>query len=62
MSDDDETNGTYKIDCSLGDLDLTVKGSDPDWVEEEFEKQWQERLEESAEMKQAIRDADPYAQ
>ena len=60
MSDDcDEcADEPYRMFASLGDLDLTVKGPDPDWVVEQFETQWQERLEEASEMKEAIRDAD----
>lgn len=64
MSDDGDDNGDKKssIKASLGDLYLEVEGPDKEWVEEQFEKQWQERLEESAEMKEAIRRGDVSAQ
>lgn len=64
MSDDseDKSDKKSKISASLGDLSLTVNGPDEDWVEEQFEKQWKERLEESDVMKEAIRKADRSAQ
>jgi len=62
MSDEEDDNGPYRMYASLGDLELTVKGPDGDWVEEQFEKQWKERLDEASEMKQAIRKADRSAQ
>lgn len=59
MSDEQENgDGPYRMYGSLGDLELTVKGPDPDWVENQFEKQWSDRLDEASEMKEAIRDAD----
>lgn len=63
MSDGDEENddGPYRMYASLGDLELTVKGPDGEWVEEQFEETWRNRLEEAAEMKEAIRNADPHA-
>jgi len=63
MSDDeDDSDGPYRMYGSLGDLELTVKGPDAEWVEEQFEKQWKERLDEAADMKEAIRRADVSAQ
>jgi hypothetical protein len=62
MGDDDSSNGKSKISATLGDLELTVKGPDEEWVEEQFEKQWTERLDEASEMKEAIRRADVSAQ
>ena len=57
MTEDEELTGEkHKIECSLGDLDLKVRGPDPEWVEKTFEEKWQQRLEESAEMKEAVRD------
>lgn len=60
MSDDDgnDEGNRSTITAELGDLYLSVDGADEEWVEEQFEKQWQQRLEEAADMKQAIRDAD----
>lgn len=46
------------MEASLGDLDLTVEGPDADWVEEQFESAWQDRLAESETMKEALRQAD----
>lgn len=48
----------YQIEASLGDLDLTVEGPDEDWVEQQFNEQWAERLAESETMKEALRRAD----
>lgn len=65
MSDDDQDSGRdepYRMEASMGELSLTVKGPDPDWVEAKFEDSWQSRLEEASEMKQAIRRADMSAQ
>lgn len=52
----------YQIDASLGDLDLTVEGPDEDWVEQQFNEQWAERLSESETMKEALRRADRSSQ
>jgi hypothetical protein len=63
MSDDDDDNSKKSsINASLGDLYLEVEGPDEEWVVEQFEKQWQERLEEADVMKEAIRKADRSAQ
>jgi len=64
MSDDEDENGDgpYRMYGSLGDLELTVKGPDAEWVEEQFEKQWMDRMEEASEMKEAIRRADVSSQ
>jgi len=55
MSDEE---GEYSIYVSLGDLEQTVSGPDKEWVEEQFEESWQNRLDEAGEMKRAIRDSD----
>jgi hypothetical protein len=56
----DEENGTnYEVSCSLGDLSLTVSGGDEDWVEETFEEKWESRLQEAADMKEAIKQNAP---
>lgn len=55
MSDEDIP---YEIKCTLGDLQLCVSGPDPEWVDEHFDRKWSERLDESEQMKQAIRRAD----
>lgn len=47
-----------KIEASLGDLRVSVKGDDMDEVAEQFEFVWSNRLEESAEMKEALRNSD----
>jgi len=52
----------YRIEASLGDLDLTVEGPDEDWVEQQFNEQWAERLAESETMKEALRRADRSSQ
>lgn len=54
MGDD---NGDHaKISASLGNLSLTVQGTDEEWVEETFEEMWQRRLAESGEISKALRD------
>jgi hypothetical protein len=60
MSDDD--GGEYRMYGRLGQMELTVKGPDEEWVEERFEQSWANRLEEANEMKEAIRQADRSAQ
>lgn len=55
MSDEDHP---YEVECDLGDLHLRISGPDPDWVDEHFEEKWDKRLDESEEMKEAIRRAD----
>jgi hypothetical protein len=64
MSDDSDDNTDKKstITAELGNLYLSVDGPNEEWVEEQFEKQWQQRLEEAAEMKEAIRRADVSSQ
>jgi hypothetical protein len=44
--------------ASLGDLTVEVSGADKEWVREAFEESWSNRLAESSEMKDAIREAD----
>jgi len=55
---DEENEEQFKISCSLGELSLTVDGSDPDCVKETFDEEWEERLSESADMAKALRDGD----
>lgn len=64
MSDDEDENGDgpYRMYGRLGQMELTVKGPDAEWVEERFEESWQNRLEEASEMKEAIRRADVSSQ
>ena len=58
MSDDEENgNGSSKISASLGELTLTVEGSDEEWVKETFEDEWSERLNEAGDMAKALRKA-----
>lgn len=57
-----ESDKQYQLDCRLNELELTVKGPDPHWVVDEFERQWRARLDESSEMKDAIRRSDRSAQ
>lgn len=53
MSDEHDS---HRIDCSLGTLDLTVEGSDEEWVRETFQEEWQDRLEEAEDISKALRD------
>lgn len=62
MSDDAESDGPYVLKGSLGDLEVVVKGDDSEWVQETFEETWSRRLEESSEMKEAMRKADRLTQ
>lgn len=58
MSDDD---GDYEMYASLGDLSVKVKGDDQDWVWNAFEESWSRRLDESEEMKEALREANVHS-
>lgn len=46
----------YEIDVVLGSLSVSVSGHDKQWVAERFEEVWAERLKESEEIAQAVRD------
>lgn len=50
--------GGRRISVSLGTLHVEVEGNEDEWVEETFESVWEKRLEESAEMKDALRESD----
>ena len=56
MSDDDSP---YEIEASIGSLSMNVSGPDEEWVRETFQEEWCDRLDEAAEMKEAIRQANP---
>jgi len=56
MSEEEDNGDHFKIHGSLGSLSLTVEGGDEEWVKETFDEEWEERMEESAEISKALRD------
>lgn len=54
----DESDEYYRMYGRMGEMELTVRGPDGDWVEEQFEESWEKRLDEASEMKEAIRNGD----
>lgn len=59
MANNGENGETYRISCSLGEMSLTVEGTDENRVETTFKETWGERLDEASKMKRAIRETDP---
>lgn len=60
MSDenDDADDGQNQINASLGSLSLCVTGPDEEWVEETFETELQNLLDEAEDVSKALRDGE----
>lgn len=58
MSEEEEENGSteHRIYGHIGNLELTVKGQDPEWVSETFDDKLQNLLSESEDISKALRD------
>lgn len=56
MTDEDSEPKHYELNCTLGSLQLSVEGTDKEWVRQTFQEEWAERMSEAEDIEQALRD------